>query len=280
MIPEDRRFCPTSQSTSKISALIWVSRLLLLEYALPKHLYITLDLLSRNSYSNAVVQLRDTWSKYGVQEANCSLGELCSLRDYRRKVRHLDGARCLLFWTPDLQIVRLNKQSISMAAFRTWVKCSIQTAASQLAKLLFSQSQPLLPPIDSLVDEYTKRTPGYSFISEPQNRLNVPAVEFMQTAAAKLQHRKNGKWKVAACKAYLKKQTVFLQSLLLAMHQTGGQPGRGPEILTVKVCRSIIFHSVLSPECSVLSLYSVLSPECSVLPPGLHCSIASLRSIA
>ena len=47
-------------------------------------------------------------------------------------------------------------------------------------------------------------------------------------------------WANQPCKAYLAREKVFLLKLMVAMHITGGQPARSPEIGSIKVRNSII----------------------------------------
>lgn len=46
-------------------------------------------------------------------------------------------------------------------------------------------------------------------------------------------------WAKQACKAYLGRERQFLRQLMIAMHFTGGQPARSPELGTIKVQNSV-----------------------------------------
>jgi hypothetical protein len=46
-------------------------------------------------------------------------------------------------------------------------------------------------------------------------------------------------WVDSQVQAYLTKERQFLRKLMVCMHITGGQPARGPELGSVKVCNSI-----------------------------------------
>jgi hypothetical protein len=100
----------------------------------------------------------------------------------------------------------------------------------------------MLPALDTLVDSFTAQKSGLSFATIQANhaRLEPYTQAFIVAAQAQFIQKPNRwhaalsarpKWKVQAFKAFAEQHVRFLQSLLVVMQQTGGQPARGPEFL-------------------------------------------------
>ena len=98
---------------------------------------------------------------------------------------------------------------------------------------------PDLPPLQTLTDLISCRQPGMSFITLPENkaRLEGYTQAFIRRSVAQLQ-RADSTWSVKRVKTYLGDHQQFLRSLLLSIYQTSGQPARGPEVLSIKVCNT------------------------------------------
>ena len=77
------------QSTHYLAALLWVARLLALEYALPSQAYSTNGWPSRESYKpQALDQLLEVQQKYLVRHQHTVVSELLDLKACGRKMRH------------------------------------------------------------------------------------------------------------------------------------------------------------------------------------------------
>ncbi len=79
---------------------------------------------------------------------------------------------------------------------------------------------------------------GMSFLTRPANRARLEACTqaFVNHASPQFIH--DGVWDRERVNGYLEQHTAFLRYLLLVTYQTGGQPPRGPEILSIKVCNT------------------------------------------
>jgi hypothetical protein len=277
-------FVPVANSTSHLAALLWVARILVLEYALPGRAYATNGWSSRESYEpQALDRLVQIHQKYLVQHQHTVIGELLDLKAFGRKMRSYDIARFTLRWSKDGQAVgieKLNAQGhssnlssnrlgqhlgqhpLTMQHFRSWVHMSIERAQQQLRTLFGTVQPPTLPALDTLSDSFTARESGLSFLLLPDNyaRLEPYAQAFIAAAQAQFIQaparrstaaRAKLKWKVPACKVLAQQHVRFLQSLLVVLQQTGGQPARGPELTSLKVCntanslRNIYIHKGL-----------------------------------
>jgi hypothetical protein len=243
-------FVPTDQSTSILSSFVWLSRLFMLEYALPQRPYVVQQWPSRDQYDDALERFQSVREQHMVEGGHSVLAEVLQLRDFGRRLRGANGGRCLLYWSRDGLAVTVREQTLPMSAFQAWIRSSIRTAQEQLRELLRGWSDPRLPPLSELSDDVSCRAAGYSFLTATPNRRRLETcAESFVLRIYKLGGRR--KWGQRRLAAYVAAHAAFLSSLLLVVHQTGGQPARGPEILSVKVCntdntlRNIFVHQGL-----------------------------------
>jgi hypothetical protein len=238
--PQNPHFVPISDSTSILSGLIWVSRVLFLEYALPQKPYNSQRWPDRSTYPEPLDRLCTIHTAYMTHESLTPLSELLRLRRIGRKYGGYDVGRCLLFWSCDDSVVTIKRQSISLPAFRAWVLAGLDSAASQMAALIGPWlSEPNLPPLGTLTELISNREPGMSFIilAENKARLEGHTQAFVRWSVGRLQTA-DGTWVKTRVNAYFGDHDQLLRSLLLCIYQTSGQPARGPEILSVKVCNT------------------------------------------
>jgi superfamily II DNA helicase RecQ len=93
---------------------------------------------------------------------------------------------------------------------------------------------------------------GYSFMDHPDNTRWKQSWEFLWERMLRASERErlvkvggsgsgSGQleWIDQRCKAYLARERQFLLKLMVAMHSTGGQPARSPEIGSIKVRNSV-----------------------------------------
>ncbi|KAH8585565.1 hypothetical protein B0O99DRAFT_148011 [Bisporella sp. PMI_857] len=90
-------FVPTSQSTSLLSNLIWICRLFILEYALPKQAYLASHWPSRDSYSQPFRRLQAIRKKYLITNELTPISEICRLRELELRLQDRDIERCILY---------------------------------------------------------------------------------------------------------------------------------------------------------------------------------------
>jgi hypothetical protein len=213
-----------------------------------------------------------------VEHQTTVVGEILDLKAFGCKTQGHDIARFMLQWTDDYQAVRIesvrtNQQIqpiegldeyqpqsqplLSMQDFQHWVRANVEQAQRHLRDLFetVAVEPPTLPALATLHDSFTARQPGISFTTLAMNkaRLESYAKAFVAKAQAQFMYsaEPTPKWNTKAFAALEAQHVQFLKSLLIAMQQTGGQPGRGPEFLSFKVCntttslRNIYVHRAL-----------------------------------
>jgi hypothetical protein len=80
----------------------------------------------------------------------------------------------------------------------------------------------------------TSRSHGVSFVNA-NNRLDG-RLQRMLAWALEIELWSDGAWQERQVRRYLRRVDAFLELLLFLMHTTGGQPARGTEILSIRVC--------------------------------------------
>jgi hypothetical protein len=123
-------------------------------------------------------------------------------------------------------------------SFRTMVWLAIQEAQNALHQLMLGWE----PAIDlrAIQDSMVNNQVGWSFLSEPANGLQRSFQHLQQRAwqdkPSALMARQ--RWVPSRVAKYLQQVTAFKPLLLLCIHFTGGMPGRGTEIGTIRWCNT------------------------------------------
>jgi hypothetical protein len=199
---EHHSFTRTTTSSSHISGFLWVGRLLPLEYALPKKAHVLLQWPARSAFPQPINRLREVHSCFLVPQQPCMMGELITLKSYARAVQRYDLVAYRLFFSDDLQSVRINTQWLRNSPFKQWIHDSVYKARGQLCELLSGCKVPMLPEVPDLVDSFSNKTPGYSFLTDERNQLEQYIRAFIQSAT-KLIDSETRQWDRDACKAFI-----------------------------------------------------------------------------
>ncbi|KAI9763226.1 MAG: hypothetical protein M1840_000844 [Geoglossum simile] len=233
--------------TRYLAGLIWVNKLLLLEYALPAKAWPGLKLLAREDYPDFGIRLAKVRSTYLVDGSYSPQSEILSLLAYGQFVTKQTGGRTVLSWSIDQQTVSLYGNPISMDRYRQFPVVLIDKATKLLYDTLLFGKQPIID-LAKIQDSMTYGVTGYWYGSLPANKLNT-SMEYILEAAmmisqdqrlfqkGKISNRANHqlKWNTVQRNRYLHNAIVFKELLFLLMHITGGQPACGPEIGSVKM---------------------------------------------
>ncbi|CAA9967212.1 RecQ family helicase [Pyrenophora teres f. maculata] len=93
-------------------------------------------------------------------------------------------------------------------------------------------------PLADIIDDVSLARQGESFVTRPQNKLSHGLQSMLTWAQQRERGRRlqsdDGVWSHARVKRYLRQVDRFLELLLLGVHITSGQPGRGPEITSIR----------------------------------------------
>ncbi|GKU09475.1 unnamed protein product, partial [Fusarium langsethiae] len=223
-----REYCPN------LSGLIWVQRLLFLEYALPLRSYLTIGLQQRPQFPTQ--RLNEVRQKYMVQGSLSPLAELHNLRNFGQKVAKTEPPPFLLRWSDDGKVVSYGSDfSLSMEEFRGLADHFIARAEDLCDELMFGFKPNL--NVSKIKDDFTNSRPGFSFVSHPDNNFDTIyqdlLVQVCTTRGARL--ARNGRWSFQAVTSYLQKVTALEENISGGLLAACGQSPRIRELLSLAV---------------------------------------------
>ncbi|KAF5710827.1 hypothetical protein FMUND_9323 [Fusarium mundagurra] len=227
-------FLPARSYTSNLAALIYIQRLLFLEYAVPMQDYPRLG-ISRRPRTNQLARLQNVRQEYLVLGSQSPFEELFSLLAFGRAIAGSETPAFLLKWSDDGQVVSYRDDiAVHMEQFRRLPKVLLVRAEALCELLMYGWK----PPCDlaSVKDDMANTTYEFSFVSHPKNGLAEAYLELTLkacTSQADSLSRK-GRWNQKAIFEYLKKEEALRENLAGLMLMTcGGQP-RSPDLLSVR----------------------------------------------
>ncbi|WZH50246.1 uncharacterized protein QYS62_011490 [Fusarium acuminatum] len=198
-----QRFQLARQYCSKLSAIIYIQRILFLEQALPPREYQSIGIPQRPD-AGQFECFNEFRAKYMVLGSQYPLAELISLRDFGRNIARTEPPSMLFHWSNDGETVSHATFQITMNNFRKLADYFITQAEALCDQLMFG----LHPHVDlsKIKDDMSSSKSGYSFINCPGNGLESAYLELLVHAytAGKDGLAKDGIWKWHAVTTYLK----------------------------------------------------------------------------
>ncbi|KAM5527056.1 hypothetical protein FOXYSP1_20568 [Fusarium oxysporum f. sp. phaseoli] len=228
-------FLPARSYTSNLAALIYIQRLLFLEYAVPTQDYPRLG-ISRRPRTDQLARLQNVRQEYLVLGSQSPFEELFSLLVFGRAIAGSETPAFLLKWSDDGQILSYRDDiAVHMEQFRRLPKVLLARAEALCEQLMYGWKPPC--DLSSVKDDMANTTHEFSFVSHPKNGLAEAYFELTLkacTSQADSLSRK-GRWNQKAIFDYLKKEEALRENLAGLMLMTcGGQP-RSPDLLSVRV---------------------------------------------
>ncbi|KAH7190073.1 hypothetical protein DER44DRAFT_851671 [Fusarium oxysporum] len=228
-------FLPARSYTSNLAALIYVQRLLFLEYALPARGYPLLGISTRPR-TGQVSRLQKIRQEYLVLGSQSPFEELFSLLAYGRAIASSETPAFLLTWSDDGQTVSYKDEiSVHMEKFRRLPMTLLERAEALCSELMYGWRPPC--DLSSVKDDMSNTTHGFSFVSHPKNGLTDAYLELSLKACTNQASplSRKGKWHRKAVLAFFKKEEAMREVLAdLMLITCGGQP-RSPDLLEVRV---------------------------------------------
>lgn len=220
--------------TPTISALIHLQLLLFLEDSLPCRQYPHLRISARPSRDHLEI-LNSVRCRYMCAGSLTPLGEMISLLDYGRSMLRSESPAFFVRWSDDRQTIFFDDHSLHMDQFRDFAR-SLCDSATDLYDQLMRQWQPEVS-LEGIRDSFSNDIPGYSFVSDPANRLNDAYLQLSTRVCGMGPDGliQNGEWDLPAVIEYLQLHDRGLHDLGQAMAiNDGGMPRLG-EMFTILV---------------------------------------------
>ena len=229
--PSEYAFRTAYSYTPFLSALIWVGRLVILEYALPKQPYRSLPRPwpSRDTYPDMAARLCGHIRPKYLQRGSISpIGYLLERLQHGRAIAKRDGAPTNISWSLDGQTIGIGGSSITVPQFRHVIHCAITRAQQQLDDLLFDWWPDV--QLDRIRDDMSIRRPGYSFLADPMNNLQSSFRTLSKRAFSeigKLSFKGAGRLRVTR---YLRGRDQLVRHIFAVIYSSAGMPPRGEEL--------------------------------------------------
>jgi hypothetical protein len=237
--PDAQSFLPAKRFTPCLSGLIYIQRLLFLEYSLPYRAYPHIG-IARRSRLHQHQHFETIRLRYMTTGAPSALEELQSLRDFGRVMSRTDAPSFLLRWSDDGQVVSYGDNfSLTIEKYRCLAKYFLTKADELCNTVMFD----LIPDIDlsSIKDDLGNAQHGFSFVQHPQNKLADAYLELSSKACTTRRGGlvKNGHWDWGAVFHYEKQADALADMLAGGLHTSCGQLPRASEILSLECTNGV-----------------------------------------
>jgi hypothetical protein len=186
--------------------------------------------------------IQQTMDRFMVRGSHGPMQWMLDLRTYGLKIHYNTTSRGHVEWTGDELLYK--ELHFSMAQFRGMVH-GLATESRRLLteELLFSKATPVpAVPWESMRDNPTDERPGWNFLKDQRTQMPVDGERWLfdqvgQDAGIRSQFikpRSQSGVDRQAVERYMDQVVEFREKLAVLMHISGGQPARGPEILSVR----------------------------------------------
>jgi hypothetical protein len=236
------RLCEAVHYTPHLSAIVKMSQLLVAERAL-----LAVERDEADYPAQALEEMQERFMVAGTRSPICWVQKL---RAYGKAIKDTTTSLGRISWSDDGESLTYKTMKLTMTGLRSVVAIQLEVAQTQLAELLLlhpdEDREAVIPPLSlrSLLDNPAESAPGWSFIKHPSNTMlhnhdkwllnRVLDTPWLRKDFFKSQLQ--AKWHGDMVYSYLSKVDRFLETLLLLVHMTGGQPARGTELLCVQYC--------------------------------------------
>lgn len=234
--PTEHAFRRAYDYTPFLSALIWIGRLSILEYALPLRPYTSLPIPwpARDEYPDMGQRLRlQIRPKYLERGSLTPVGYLIERLRHGRAIAKREGARTNISWSINGQRLAIDDTTITVPQFRQMIHSVIGKTQQQLDSLTFDWWPEM--QLENVKDDMCNRRPGYCFVSDPvnhlQNKFRVLSQRAFSPQIGKFSWKGVGRTRVIQ---YLHRCDQFIQSLFAAIHMSSGMPARGEELSPIR----------------------------------------------
>jgi hypothetical protein len=259
--PDTLRLRTAPEYSSLLGSLMYCMRVLTAEAFLPSE--------HRNNQGEVeTCSLLQQRSRYLVDGSHSLISVMLSLLLYAKFVslRTPSGIAGSMWWSLDWQTFFLKGRPIELSRFRTMAQgIVVETAQVLWEQLLWvgkkeekqEENARLSAELAAIQDDVTIVRRGVSFLSPARlqegekwmlKRLaSVPAArrlykqrgstverEEESEESRERDSRKPVQWRIQEVRRHLRHMERFLELLCLAVHIAGGQPARGPELLSVR----------------------------------------------
>lgn len=241
-----------------LSAVIKVARFMVVQQALALSEAEEFDIDADSGYESGgstpqqrrprgcLQHVQQMMDRFMVRGSHGPMQWMLDLRTYGLKIHYNTTSRGHVEWVGQDELLYKELQ-FTMAQFRSMVHGLVDASRRVLMEdLLFSnspsaESVPSIP-WESLRDNPTDERPGWNFLQDQRTHMPVDGERWLfewvgQNARIRNQFMKPGTRSGVdqqEVKRYMDRVVAFREKLIVLIHIAGGQPARGPEIMSIR----------------------------------------------
>jgi hypothetical protein len=185
-------------------------------------------------------------SQFMVRGTNSPMQWLLDFRTYGLKIHYNSTTAGHVGWMNQDQLL-YQQYNFSMGDFRGFIHGLISSTRQILhEELLFCVETGSVPaiPWQAIYDDPTETAHGWNFLKDTRTPWPVAGSEWMMN---RVRHEgpvrqrfesSVGRLRMTAIDVYLQRVAHFREKLAIAIHVSGGQPARAPELLSIRHCNT------------------------------------------
>jgi hypothetical protein len=230
---KSKAFRPSFFYTPVLAGALWISRLILLEIAVPINAWTSLGLKSKAQIQSIPVRIHKIRSRHLCEGSFSPTSSILTQLAMGKKNNSTHESPSNIHWSQDFQTIYFGGMPVHLARIRTMGLAMIEEVYGLLKQLAFDQDLPIVDLsgiVDSMAWSSEFRKSEYSFINCTKNDEKIRVGHsFLLKRARKIKGKgqmindsyEQTKWIETTKQLYLTRETRFLQKLMVLLHITG-----------------------------------------------------------
>lgn len=222
--------------TGLLAGVLWWSRLFFLEAGFEGQSR-ELDEVD----VEAVLAFQGELAKWMVIGTHTVTSTVIGWMAYGKGWRQLMGGQPTVRWSDDERTLFHNGEGIAIEDFKRTARKLVMSGETLLDGMMAGSWPGVSKGLDMkrITDNMVRVGAGQSFATNPQNKwLDAGPGKVMRLMGPSVWDAARNRWKLHGAKRWLRRLRIFKETLMVLTHIWGGQPGRGPELMTLRHCDS------------------------------------------
>jgi superfamily II DNA or RNA helicase len=223
--------------TGMLAGVLWWARLLLLEAVFEGQ---TRDLDEVGI--DKVLEFRDEHAKWMCVGTHSVISTVINWMAYGKGHRKRMGGQPSIRWEEGGQALFHSGERIAVEDFKRTFRDLADEAEGLLDQIMAGAWAAVGAKLDMgrIADSSVRLGAGQSFATDARNKWLEPGpAKVMRLAGSSLWDAARSRWKRGPARKRLRWLKLFREALMVLVHAWGGQPGRGPEVMTLRHCDSL-----------------------------------------